>query len=104
MSADVASMVLLRVVPCITLHTSPTCSLCSWHLQVMLYDDGQGDCITPEHVFDLLEEDLEVGGGSCKQLRGEGGLMRGLGKCTERSRCNSTTAERAEAAGRRPQT
>ncbi len=34
----------------------------------MLYDDGQGDCITPEHVFDLLEEDLEVGGGSGEKL------------------------------------
>ena len=30
-------------------------------LQVMLYDDGEGDCITPEHVFDVLEEDLKVG-------------------------------------------
>lgn len=37
-----------------------------WHacarrlLQVMLYDDDEGDCITPEHVFDVLEEDLKV--------------------------------------------
>ncbi|GIL45423.1 hypothetical protein Vafri_2669 [Volvox africanus] len=29
-------------------------------MQVMLYDDGEGDCITPEHVFDVLEEDLKV--------------------------------------------
>lgn len=29
-------------------------------LQVMLYDDGEGDCITPEHVFDVLEADLKV--------------------------------------------
>ena len=28
--------------------------------QVMLYDDEQGDCITPEDVFERLEEDLEV--------------------------------------------
>eukprot|EP00798_Chlamydomonas_sp_ICE-L_P014139 gene14139-20102_t len=26
---------------------------------VMLYDDDQGACITPEHVFEVLEEDLE---------------------------------------------
>lgn len=26
----------------------------------MLYDDEQGDCITPEDVFERLEEDLEV--------------------------------------------
>jgi hypothetical protein len=24
----------------------------------MLYDDEQGDCITPEDVFERLEEDL----------------------------------------------
>ena len=33
--------------------------------KVMLYDDDQGDCITPEHVFDVLEEDLEVGDCGC---------------------------------------
>lgn len=26
----------------------------------MLYDDEQGDCITPEDVFERLEADLEV--------------------------------------------
>jgi hypothetical protein len=29
-------------------------------LQVMLYDDEEGDCITPEDVWDVLEEDLAV--------------------------------------------
>ena len=28
----------------------------------MLYDDDQGACITPEHVFETLEDDLEVKG------------------------------------------
>jgi len=31
-------------------------------LQVMLYDDEQGDCITPEDVFERLEDDLLVAG------------------------------------------
>jgi hypothetical protein len=28
-------------------------------LQVMLYDDQEGDCITPEEVWERLEQDLE---------------------------------------------
>ena len=28
--------------------------------KVMLYDDEEGDCITPEDVWDVLEEDLAV--------------------------------------------
>lgn len=36
--------------------------MCMATLQVMLYDDEQGDCITPEDVFERLEEDLEVAG------------------------------------------
>lgn len=30
--------------------------------QVMLYDDEEGDCITPEDVFERLEDDLGVAG------------------------------------------
>lgn len=30
--------------------------------QVMLYDDEQGDCITPEDVFERLDDDLAVAG------------------------------------------
>ena len=37
----------------------------------MLYDDDEGDCITPEHVFELLEEDLKVG-----PMRMHGGAYR----------------------------
>lgn len=33
-----------------------------WVMQVMLYDDEQGDCITPEDVFERLDDDLAVAG------------------------------------------
>lgn len=36
--------------------------LCCGVLQVMLYDDEQGDCITPEDVFERLDDDLAVAG------------------------------------------
>ncbi|EFJ51650.1 hypothetical protein VOLCADRAFT_116301 [Volvox carteri f. nagariensis] len=39
------------------------CSACGQdqlRFKVMLYDDDEGDCITPEHVFDVLEEDLKA--------------------------------------------
>ncbi|GLI64199.1 hypothetical protein VaNZ11_007381 [Volvox africanus] len=37
-----------------------SCGQDQLRFKVMLYDDGEGDCITPEHVFDVLEEDLKV--------------------------------------------
>ncbi len=42
--------------------------------QVMLYDDDQGDCITPEHVFETLEEDLKVSDLGRAGLRGAAGV------------------------------
>ncbi len=39
----------------------------------MLYGDDEGDCITPEHVFDVLEEDLKVGKTGRRRGEGEGG-------------------------------
>eukprot|EP00878_Enallax_costatus_P046502 GHUV01056560.1.p1 GENE.GHUV01056560.1~~GHUV01056560.1.p1 ORF type:complete len:121 (-),score=21.40 GHUV01056560.1:137-499(-) len=39
--------------------TSTSSISCLW-LQVMLYDDEQGDCIIPEEVFERLEADLEI--------------------------------------------
>jgi hypothetical protein len=41
-----------------TVPASPACFPMSLFLQVMLYDDEQGDCITPEDVFEQLEDDL----------------------------------------------
>ncbi|GFH15152.1 deacetylase sirtuin-type domain-containing protein [Haematococcus lacustris] len=38
----------------------PSCAADELRFKVMLYDDDQGDCITPEHVFETLEEDLQV--------------------------------------------
>lgn len=36
--------------------------LCAGVVQVMLYDDEQGDCITPDDVFERLDDDLAVAG------------------------------------------
>ena len=44
-------------------HQALRCSSCGaddLRFKVMLYDDDEGSCITPEHVFEVLEEDLEV--------------------------------------------
>jgi hypothetical protein len=38
----------------------PVCKDSDLRFKVMLYDDAEGDCITPEHVFEVLEEDIEV--------------------------------------------
>ncbi|KAJ9505491.1 hypothetical protein QJQ45_024632 [Haematococcus lacustris] len=38
----------------------PSCAAEGLRFKVMLYDDDQGACITPEHVFETLEEDLQV--------------------------------------------
>eukprot|EP00882_Tetradesmus_deserticola_P016963 GHRQ01018148.1.p1 GENE.GHRQ01018148.1~~GHRQ01018148.1.p1 ORF type:complete len:166 (+),score=83.35 GHRQ01018148.1:1040-1537(+) len=41
------------------------CSSChedEMRFKVMLYDDEQGDCITPEDVFEQLEDDLAAAG------------------------------------------
>jgi hypothetical protein len=41
------------------------CSACredEMRFKVMLYDDEQGDCITPEDVFERLDDDLAVAG------------------------------------------
>ncbi|GAX79029.1 hypothetical protein CEUSTIGMA_g6469.t1 [Chlamydomonas eustigma] len=45
-----------------TSHQAIPCHACNksdLRFKVMLYDDAEGDCITPEHVFDVLEEDIE---------------------------------------------
>ena len=38
------------------------CSADEMRFKVMLYDDEQGDCITPEDVFERLDDDLAVAG------------------------------------------
>ena len=38
----------------------PACSAEDLRFKIMLYDDDEGSCVTPEHVFETLEEDLEV--------------------------------------------
>eukprot|EP00775_Hariotina_reticulata_P003078 gene3078-3357_t len=38
------------------------CNKDEMRFKVMLYDDEQGDCITPEDVFERLEDDLAAAG------------------------------------------
>lgn len=54
----------------------PSCGQADLRFKVMLYDDGEGDCIMTDDVWERLEDDLGVraaGGGRGKRKRDERG-------------------------------
>ncbi|CAL5224232.1 g6884 [Coccomyxa viridis] len=49
---------LLRAVRAKTALPCPKCREANLRMRIMLYDDGEADVITPDDVFDVLEEDV----------------------------------------------
>ncbi|KAL4448891.1 hypothetical protein ABPG77_007608 [Micractinium sp. CCAP 211/92] len=57
MSSALAAQIRARVpVPC----TAPGCAGSLMRFKVMMYDDGEAECITPDDVMDLMEEDVKA--------------------------------------------